>query len=146
MRRCVMRKGQTLVIEQVLLFAIGVAIFTISFAVFSSYQAFYRTTSTNDIATGVRDLVASNVLKVAGQDNTTASFLILPLPRTIGEDPYFIQLNQTGLTIDAGNGPLRLIKSPTLYGLNASFVLQGRVWSVNGRITIKRDRNKIILT
>ena len=136
------KKGQSLIFEQVLLFAISVTIFLVSFAVFNIYQNFYISVNSVNHLDGAKEWISANILKVAEKGNAT-SLLIIPIPRTIGDAVYEVKLVPTGLSVR--NLLTGATENSTLYTLNQSFALSGAVTSIKGKITIKKEGNQIII-
>jgi len=136
-------KGATLIFEQVMLFAISVAIFLILISVFNVYQNFFVSVSGDNQLDETKEWISSNILKAAEKEDAT-SFHIIPIPRYISDAVYEVRLSHEGLHVRelATNSE----KFSTLYSLNESFVLvPGNVTSIKGKITIKKENNQIII-
>jgi len=137
------RLGQSIIFEQVLLFGIGVAIFIALFAVFTVYQNYFASANLRNQLDEVKDVIVSNIMKLAEKGNVTA-YMTMEIPREISDEGYEIILSNRGLNVTS------LItgvwKFSSLYGLNESYNLTGRVMSVLGRFIIYKKENKIILS
>jgi len=135
--------GQSLIFEQVMLFAIGVAIFVALFAVFMVYQNYFASVNLQNQLDEVKDVIVSNIMKLSEKKNVSA-YIVMDIPREISEEGYEIILSDKGLNVTS------LItgvwKFSSLYGLNESYNLTGRVTSVLGRFIIYKKENKIILS
>lgn len=136
------KKGQTLIFEQVLLFGISVAIFLICFGVFNVYQNFFLSVGNTNQLDEVKEWITANILKVASKEDAT-SFLIVPIPRYVGDAVYQIELKNEGLEVK--NLLTNAIKSSSLYTLNETFALSGKTTSIKGKITIKKEGKQIIV-
>jgi hypothetical protein len=137
-----MAKGQSLIFEQVMLFGISVSIFLILFSVFSVYQKIYLDVGSLNHLDEVKEWISANILKIAEKKEST-SFLIIPVPRYMGDSVYEIRLEESGLTVR--NILTDDEKVSSLYTLNRTFSLSGTVNSIKGKITIKKEGNKIII-
>lgn len=138
------RKGQSLIFEQVLLFSFSVAIFIAAFTIFSFYQDFYVSSSSNNHLDQTKEWISSQILKTAEQSESTQSLFILPIPKKIENNVYVIRLTNEGLEVE--NIISNTTASSTLYSLGENFTLSGNVSSINGRITIKREDKQIIIS
>lgn len=137
------KKGAVLVFEQVMLFMIGVAIFISLFAVFSTYQTHFNRISAQDQLSEVNNIISSRILIMSQEDKNTNISVSLSIPRTVGGMDYKIELFEDGLnvsTIDKG-----IFSFSSLYNLNSSFYLAGRVLSTSGRLVIYKNGNRIII-
>lgn len=135
------RKGQSLIFEQVLLFGISVAIFLIFFSIFNIYQVVYIQQGNFNHLDEAKEWVSANILKVAEKNATT--FLIIPIPRLLGEAVYEVKLESKGLTLT--NILTNEKKFSNLYLLNQTHSMNGTVNSIKGKITIKKEGNQIII-
>src|SRR3989338_11063271 len=75
------RSGQTVVFEQVLLFAVGIVIFLACFAVFSIAQGYYTDAAARDQMGQVRELIAGEVQALAGGGTSSHGAAGLGFPR-----------------------------------------------------------------
>ena len=138
-------KGQTMVFEQVLLFAIGVFIFIVCFASFSAYQSYFVDTGNADQITQIRDYVAYAVVKASEGWNSTRSYMTIEIPKNIGNEIYKVSLSPAGLNVTT----LPSMKSSFtgLYWLNTTTELVGsEITSTSGVIVLYKNGDKIILT
>lgn len=136
------RKGVTMIFEQVILFAISVSIFLVLFAVFTVYQNSYVSLGTENQLDEAKEWISAHILKISQKKNATAS-IIIPIPRRIGDAVYEVSLSQEGLNVT--NLLTNATKSSTLYNLGESFTLSGKVISIKGKITIKKENSTIII-
>ncbi|MBM3304224.1 MAG: hypothetical protein FJY76_03930 [Candidatus Aenigmarchaeota archaeon] len=140
-----MMKGQMLVFEQVLLFAIGVLIFVICFASFSAYEGYFVQTGNEDQLVQVRDYIAYAVVKASEGWNGTNSYFTIRIPKTIGGEIYRVRLWPGGLNVTML--PSMKYSFTGLYGLNATAEFkESEVTSTSGMIVLYKNGNKIILT
>lgn len=134
-------KGQSLIFEQVLLFAIGIVIFISSFAVFRVYEAHFLSVTVNDQINEIKDWMVSNILELSKKDINSS--VILRIPKRVDSQPYEIRLSNSGINVTA------LITfastSSNLYGLNESMEFEGRASSDSGKIIIYKKGDKIII-
>lgn len=132
------RKGQAVIFENVLIFAISVSIFVVCYAVFTIYQFTYFTPlGTADQLGGVRDFVSTHIVTLSQVDGDRS--VLLQIPRQAGNDEYVIRLSSDGLNVSTSTD----FKSSNLYGLGESFDLDGATASVRGKITLKKVGNQI---
>jgi len=137
------QKGQTIVFEQVLLFAIGVAIFIASFALFTAYHSHYITLMRWDQLKSLKEYMVSNIIELSEKGEFESS-IIVKIPKRIGNEFYRITLSQEGLNVSffrtsAGYDFSRL------YGLNNSYTFEGNITSEKGKAIIYKKGNSIKL-
>lgn len=136
------RKGQTLIFEQVMLFSVSVAIFVICFSVFSVYENYFVSVTSNNQLDEVKEWVSASILKVAEKDSAT-SILTLNVPRKVGDAVYELSLSEDGLV--AKNLLTNTERSSSLYDLGKEFSFSGETTSINGKVTIKKEDKQIII-
>jgi hypothetical protein len=138
-------KGVSLVFEQVLLFMIGVMIFSACFVTFSLYQQQFTGEISQDQLNEIRDSVSSAIIDLSSREtdvNTTMRRDLLP---KIGDAGYVIEINSSGLFVYT-LGPYRTESFSPLYGINHSMSLSGRFSSIHGReLMIYKNGNEIII-
>ncbi len=135
-------KGQTMVFEQFLLFTMGVILFVMLAAVFMIYQSYFEDVTVNDQLRVVRDSVASNVIKLSEKGESEAT-VEMEIPRTIGNGPYSLELNQNGLMVST---PDEQYANTPLFGLGSQYVLGGSALSTEGLVVIYRKGDNIIIS
>jgi hypothetical protein len=140
-------KGQMLVFEQVLLFFIGVVILISCYALFSSYEKQFLTSTTNDQLESVKDYVATTILEMCKQGVSNSSS-VLRIPKTINGKYYTISLNpssvvNSGLTVRlTGTGEY---KYSSLSGFCEERDFSGSVDSTKERVVIYKNGDSIII-
>ena len=92
------RKGVTLVIEQVMLFMIGIMIFMACFAMFRSYEVYYTGSIGDSHTEEVSEWVVSTLIGLSERDDVNSTIKVT-VPRYLGNEPYEIRLSQGGLNI-----------------------------------------------
>ena len=138
-------KGVSLVFEQVLLFMIGVIIFSACFFTFSLYQQQFTGTISQDQLNEVRDSISSVVLDFSSRQQPVNSTMKMELPYRIGDAVYIAELNSSGLFVYT-LGPVRIESFSPLYGINHSISLSGRFSSVHAReLIMYKNGNEIII-
>jgi len=138
-------KGVSMVFEQVLLFMIGVMIFSACFFTFSMYQQQFTGMISQDQLNEIRDSVSSVVLDFSSRDSLVNSSMKMDLPGKIGDAGYMIELNSSGLVVYT-MGPATIESISPLYGINHSITLSGRFSSIHGReLIIYKNGNEIII-
>jgi hypothetical protein len=139
------KKGQTMVFEQVMLFAIGVMIFIICFASFSAYQGYFVETGNEDQLNQVLNYIGYAIVKNSEGWNGTESYISIKIPKTIGGEMYSIRLYDNGLNITML--PSMKTAFSGLYGLNRTTgMVDSEAMSASGVIVLYKNGNKIILT
>lgn len=142
------RKGLTLIFEQVILFAVSVTIFLVSFAAFTVYQDFYLSVANNNQLDQTTEWISAHILKIAETEASEAT-IVLAIPREIGDSIYSISLEDD----DSGERILNVThlltgetKTSTLYELDEPpqpFTLSGTINSAKGKVTIIKVGNTI---
>ncbi len=141
--RCGKRSGQSMIFEQVLLFAIGVGIFVGLFAAFTVYQSYFSNINLHNQLNEIKDVVTLKIMRLTEKENVTAN-VIMDIPRRVSDEGYQISLSGTGLTVMSLVSGVS--KHSSLYGINETYNLSGTVTSVFGRFIIYKKENKIILS
>ncbi len=137
------RKGQVIVFEQVLIFAIGIVILMSSLSLFTMYQNYYVASTSQNQITEIKEYMLSNVIEMCGREDANATD-ILSIPKTIGGHFYKISLSGTGVNVTSEPDGSISDFSP-LYGLNQSFVFSGMVISDTGKVVIYKSGNAVTL-
>jgi len=137
-------KGVSVIIEYTLLFMFGIIIFISSVSVFGNYEAYFNSVSVNDQLIEISEYVGSNIIKLAEMGNVEDSSIILKIPKKIGNDNYMIELSSTGLNVTST--ATKVYKHSSLYSLNETFSLSGKVASGAGSVIIYKTGNQIIIS
>ncbi len=133
-------KAQTLVFENVLLFGIGVAIFVLCYAVFTSYQLYFSGVGNIDQMNRIKNIITSNVLFLEEKETANSS-IIIRIPRKIGGQIYKIKLSNEGVNVSTSDSYV----FSSLYILDNSLYISGKTTSIKGKVTIYKRGNKIII-
>ena len=72
------------------------------------------------------------------------SSVILKIPKKIGNENYMIELSSDGLNLTSIN--TKVSKHSSLYSLNETFSLSGKVASGAGSVIIYKTGNQIIIS
>lgn len=124
-----MRKGASLIFEQVLLFMIGITIFLVCFTTFKAYETYFAYSIAGDQLAEVSDWITSKIVSLSGSDGVNST-LRVRVPAMLGNEPYEIELTQEGLNL-TGIVTGRNLFSP-MERVNGSFSLGGRFSTVHG--------------
>jgi hypothetical protein len=136
-------KAQTMIFEQVILFAIGVVIFIICFATFNVYQDYFTSASMNDQLGQMKSWISSNIISLIENGDANSS-IILDVPRKIGEEEYEVMLSDAGIRITSLVTHTR--KESILFNLSTSYNLSGSVTSTGRKFIIYKKGNEIIIS
>ena len=135
-------KAQTLVFEQVLLFAISVAIFIVCLGLFQLYQTHFTSVAMNDQVKAVKDMISAQVLEITKFEGLNASVEVI-IPRSVGGEGYTVFFTGTGInitTLETG-----ITTASDFYQLGNRYTFIGNSTSAKGEIIIyKRDYNIIL--
>jgi hypothetical protein len=134
-------KGQSMAFEQFLLFTMGVAIFIASFAVFTMYQGQYMQSASDDQLSGVKEYVLMNIANVASMEDFNTS-VYLRIPRMLSNNPYMIELSDSGINVSMANGQYSY---SGLAPLNSTYKFSGEVRSVVEEVVIYKTGDEIII-
>jgi len=138
------RKAQSMILEQVLLFAIGVSVFVACLGIFGMYQHHFLSISTDDQLNQVTDFITSHILRLCNNGNETNSSAILEIPQKTGNGYYEISLSNSGLRVtDSDTGASKF--SP-LYNLSVSMQFSGKTVSRGGKLMIYKKADRIIIS
>ena len=133
------RKGQSVVFESVLIFTAGVAIFLISYSVFSMYQVQFTNIGLDSQLSEIRDSISTHILLLSEKEGINSS-ITLKVPRTVGTELYGIILYPGGLNVTSATSGIT--KHSNLYNLSLSLVPK-QIPSSAGKITIYKKGNRI---
>lgn len=134
-------KGQSYVLEQLMLFSLGIAIFMVFFSAFTVYRDYFQSTTNADQIDQVKDYLTAYVLKAAQNERNVTSSFTVNIPKTLSGEPYKIEVTGSDLVI-TGIGS-KIVRKSNLYNLTSSYDISGQTTSMSGRITIKRTGDKI---
>jgi hypothetical protein len=137
------KKGVSLIFEQVMLFLIGIMIFLACFSIFRSYEYHFSNSIMNEHLEEVSDWVVSNIMGFSREDGVNST-LRVTVPELVGNEHYKINLTQSGLNITTLQSG-RTIFSP-LARINRTFSLDGAFSTVHGSefVIYKRGTQIII--
>ncbi len=135
------RKGQTVAIEQLIVFMAGVSMFLVFLVVFQTYQTGYQHLGRKDVLLLTADRLVAGLGELSTVEEGSEE---MSIPRQAAGEDYFIQLRADGLNVSAVTGTTHVfIPLPALQV--QGLVMSGRAESVRGRVTINRRGNNIIL-
>jgi len=142
-------KAVSFIFEQVMLFLMGVVIFTVCFFVFQSYQSYFEEISIRNQLNEIKDTIVSYIIKLAESGNATSyikiKFCRPPggncFPYKVGNEDYVISISDDGVNVTAI--PSGMNVHSDVYLLNVS--LEGTVYSSAGGFVIYKSGNKIII-
>jgi hypothetical protein len=137
-------KAVSMIIEYTLLFMFGIIILISSVSVFSNYDAYFNSMSVNDQLTAISEYLGSNIMKLAETGSGEDSSIILKIPKKTGDENYMIELSDQGLKITSIT--TKASKHSSLYNLNETFSLSGKVVSSAGNLIIYKTGNQIIIS
>jgi len=133
-------KGQVNVLELVILFVISVGIFLTFFLYFINYNNYFDNAGKKLQMDFMRDVLASNIVETALKNSD--SVFTYSIQKRIGNEPYKIVFNQTGLYLLTRDS----ISFSNVYNLNETFNFQdSSIWSLGGKVTIIKEGNNIRL-
>lgn len=138
-------KGQYGIIENVILFSIGLIILTVSFSIFNLLNYRIVSETTNDQFSELGLYIGSAVLQAAGQGRffDTAT-IFLDVPKRVSNQLYEINLTHSGIKIISSEAQQQSLT--TLYNANVSVVnTSGFEISGNGALNMlyTQSRNQI---
>ncbi len=139
-------KGQYQIIENVVLFSIGLIILTASFGIFNLLNNRIVSETTNDQFSELGLYVGSAVLQAAGEGRffDTAT-IFLTVPKRISNQLYEINLTHSGVKIISSETQQQSLTS--LYNANASVVnISGFEISGNGALKMLYTQPKHQIT
>lgn len=138
-------KGQHLVVNEVLLFAIGVLITAHVALSFSTIQASLNSVSTKDHFRNIGDVVAAGVVRTAAQNSSA----VISLPDKISGKVYVVSLKDDSVIVYDFSDPETKVSqklfniAQTDCSIEGIFCLSGEVLSTAGRAEIYLDGKTI---
>jgi len=109
-------KGQYTIINEVLLFAIGIGITSLVFLSFHNIETSMEKTATDDQLVTLSNFVINGIVKVVESDENTS--LMLKLPKKISERTYKISAENDNLVVFDMNDP-RVNATQELFNITA---------------------------
>lgn len=134
-------KAVSLIFEQALLFAFGVTIFIACIAAFNNYGSYFSSIGSNDQLTELSEYVSSNIIKLSEREGESS--LKVTVPKKILSESYIMELSSQGLNITIP--ATKAYRSTSLFNMNQSYELKGRVVSTAGNMIIIKTGNQIII-
>jgi len=136
-----MKKGASLVFEQVLLFLVSVAIFIACFGFFQVYQANVHFITANDQTRGVMDMVSSQIIELTRFENVNSS-VSLKIPKKINGESYVVLFTGRRINVTTSSG---VTASMNFLSIDDSYRFSGETTSGKGEIIIYKRGYNIIL-
>jgi len=150
-----MMRGQIVVFENMIIFAISMVIFIFCFMIFLNLQDYYTVVSVHDQMNKVTNMVSAAIVAVA-TDHETNSSVVVKLPKTIGNEFYELRLYGATATSIYGNVTVKLkgtVKGSEVFGLGCCqsgmaclqgcYVFSGKALSQKGKVTVYKSGNQI---
>jgi hypothetical protein len=137
-------RGQSLVFEQVMLFFMGVMIFTITVTFFMAYQSHVITQGTYDQLNEVASHLTWSIINLAQKDYQENSTLTITIPGTAGQEVYEMELSGDGLLVRATASGSTVFSN--LCMLNQTMSLSGETSSADDTVIIYKKGNEIIIS
>ncbi len=138
-------KGQYGIIENVVLFSIGLIILTVSFSIFNLLNYRIVSETTNDQFSELGLYIGSAVLQAAGEGKSfDMATIFLDVPKRVSNQLYEINLTHSGIKIISSESQQQSLTS--LYNVNASIVnISGSEISGAGALKMlyMQERNQI---
>jgi hypothetical protein len=140
-------KGQTRIFEEVLLFAISIAIFVTCLSIFQMYQNHFGYVSLEDQTREIGNIVQGHLMEISRLRGMDAS-VVVSVPREISGEYYVISLSDTEITVVTERtamkytGTLNMISRDLGGNIDG---LSGQANSGKGQIIIYKRGNNIIL-
>jgi hypothetical protein len=134
------KKGQYRVINEIIIFTIGIAI--TSYTAFSFYniqQSVFNTTKTSQLGQ-ITDLVALSIVKAA--ETNSNSIVGLHIPKTISGSVYAIKANGNALTVYYIKNP-GINVTRQIFNINKTHSIIGEIVSSSEYIEIQNIENEI---
>ncbi len=138
-------KGQYITLENMLFFAIGIAMIVTIYAVFSNISDSIRSSALDEQLAKEGDSARAVIAKVFAAGNSTNSTIrfSLDIPERLSECEYKIVAKENMLRISCTDNPKT--KTLNLYGIETK-IENDAVYSSSGRINIFYSGGKILLS
>ena len=131
-------KGQYRIINEVFLFAVGVAILSFVILSFDSVKKHTNTiVMTNDLET-VANIIADAITKTAGKNST----IRIEVPNSFSGNTYIISAMDGKLKLYLAENP-DISFSQRLFNMDKSYIISGTVHSTGNYILVSSEGNKI---
>ncbi len=137
-------KGQHMVFEQVMLFFMGVMIFSITLTFFLAYQNYVIKQGTNDQLNEIASQLSWALINIAQKEYQENSTLVLSIPGTAAQEVYEMELSNDGLVVRAV--PSNITVFSNLCMLNQTMRLSGKSSSADDTVVIYKKGNEIIIS
>ena len=116
-------KGQQRVVNEVMIFAVGIAITTFIIFSFQNISDGISRISVEDQLISVSNLISSGIVKAAGTD----SIIRLRIPKDVSGMIYKISLRDDNITVATIEKPVSLSKE--IFNIANPYIIRGEVFS-----------------
>jgi hypothetical protein len=133
------RKGQYAVVEQVVLFALGIAIVSGFLTAFEDFGRDVKTDATEQQSELLSEVVGSHVTQIVRtRADGTVSFT---MPESIAGDPYRINFTDSGVAVVVQERS----HLTSVYGLTETYDLEGSISSEYQTAVISKEQDTITI-
>jgi len=133
-------KAVSVIFEHAILFMFGIVIFISCVSFFSSYEVHFKSLSTEDQLSEVREYVESNMVKLVEREGDSS--VEISIPRKAGSDYYKIELSNQGLNVTSLE--TGVTKHSPIYNLSQNFkFMDSKAISSAGNVIIYKTGNQI---
>ncbi|MEM5797849.1 MAG: hypothetical protein QXP39_02265 [Candidatus Aenigmatarchaeota archaeon] len=129
-------KGQNVILEAVLLFGIGVAIFLMCESLFLANQNYVREQTEATQLEMVKSYIISAIYEIASNPSNVS--MNIDIPTKVGESTYIIMLSENNIT-------LQTARYTAEAKLEIDCNMFGRATSSSGKLELKKTENKIFI-
>ena len=132
-------KGQHRIVNEILIFTIGIAITSFVLISFQNINDGMSRIAVQDQLTSVSNLISSGIIKVAG----TNAIVSLKIPRDVSGMLYKIHLEDNTVTLYTIENPIPVTRQ--IFNIGHSYNIKGDVFSSAEYIDIKSDDSGIVV-
>ncbi len=132
-------KGQHRIINEILIFTIGITITSFVLVSFQNISDGMSRIAVQDQLTSVSNLISSGIIKVAGTQATVS----LRIPRDVSGMMYKIHLEDNTVTLYTIENPI--LVSRQIFNIGHPYIIKGEVFSSAEYIDIKSDVSGIVI-
>jgi len=134
------KKGQHLILEEIILFSLGLIIALGFFSTFQSFEKSAKTQSREEQFEMLGEIISSHIIELT-QSNATGK-IEFSIPESIGGEGYLLALKVGGIMIQTQSHQVHITP---IYGIEEKYEMDGVVQSNYKKASVTLEGEKITL-
>ncbi len=134
------KKGQQLIVEEMILFGIGLIIALGFLSAFQGFEKGAKEQSGKDQIEQMGEIISAQIMELV--QTKSEGKLIFELPQTLGGERYYIKLKQGGILIQTQSNKVYVTH---VFGLDKKYYFKGGIESSSKKATLTLENKTITL-